>query len=344
MNNRYCVILAGGCGQRLWPLSRRNRPKQFIPFVGQKTLIELAIERAMSLVHDKDHIVIVTNQTYKDMLEQTCGVMRHVIYEPVGRNTAPAILRACLYINEFDSAAVVVVLPADHFIPDVEQFSTVVGQLIEATGANDVIGLLGLVPTFPATGYGYIQRTAQQVHDVYPVYTVDRFHEKPNSQTAQFYIASGDMLWNIGIFVGRPDVFLSEYCAHALPIATGVQLYINGQIAYIDIPSVSIDVAVIEKSKKIIVSFAQFEWYDVGSLDTFVRVMIVHGGVQNDLISIQGEGNVAYTKKKIVACVGVSGICIIETDDAIIVVDQQKTDQVKLMDGLLREKQLSDLI
>lgn len=345
MNKIYCIILAGGCGQRLWPLSRKKKPKQFIPFIGQKTLIDLALERAMCLVSDKKNIIVITNELYRDVLDTICGErIGHVIYEPIGRNTAPAILQACLYVNTLDSEGLVVILPADHFIPDIEQFRITAQQMIDFTRAKDVIGLLGLVPTSPATGYGYMQKSVQQVSDISHIYSVERFHEKPNSKTAEFYVASGDMLWNIGIFIGRTAVFLSEYSLHAPAVYSSVLNYLDGKIAYVEVPNSSIDIIVIEKSKKIVVALTHFEWHDVGNLNTFVNVLLTHGGCQSNIISINAQDNIAYTKKKIVACVEVQNLCIIETDDVLVIVDRQKADQIKHLDVLLYERQLFDLI
>ncbi|MFA6527834.1 MAG: mannose-1-phosphate guanylyltransferase [Candidatus Babeliales bacterium] len=335
----YVVVLAGGCGQRLWPLSSKKRPKQFIPFVGQKTLIELALERALLLVKDTKHIVVVTNNLYRELLLQTCGdVFGHVIYEPVGRNTAPAVLRACLYIDKIDSEAMVIVIPADHFIPDKVQFVSTVNEMVSFTEQHEVIGLLGLLPTFPATGYGYIQRSVQTIDQNNPIYAVEKFHEKPNLQTAEFYLAAGDMLWNIGLFIGRGAVIVAEFRRHAPTVYAGVHDYLVGAREYADVPNISIDIAVMEKSNNVVVSRANFEWYDVGSLETFVSVMTVYGDVSSKLISLQGENNIAYTTKKVVVCVDTNNLCIIETNDEIIIFDRQKTNGIKSLEFMHNKK------
>ena len=344
MGDVYCVILAGGCGQRLWPLSSKKRPKQFIPFIKQKTLIELALERAFPLVRDKEHIIVVTNELYRDILAQTCANMvGHVIYEPIGRNTAPAILQACLYINGLNPDAMIVVLPADHFIPDVEKFCGVMKESIVFTREQCCICLLGVVPTVASTGYGYIQTTGKQRHQKFQIYDVEKFHEKPNKQTAGFYLTLGDMLWNCGIFIGKVAVFLTEYFSHAPMMYASLLDYIEGKTSYTDVPKLSIDVAVIEKSTKVVVALAEFEWYDVGNLETFVYVVEMYGGVQHKIISLDGENNISYTKKKIVMYVGVQNLCLVETNEALIVFDRQKKNGGSAMEGLLQQEFFSDL-
>lgn len=329
MSDIYVVILAGGCGQRLWPLSSRERPKQFIPLVGKQTLIELTLQRAQLIARDKEHIIIVSNRLYQTRLEQICkSACGTIIYEPVGRNTAPAILLSCLDIYKQNPEATVVVLPADHFIPDNKQCVATIKNVFDIVANNDVIGLLGIQPTFPATGYGYIQK-GELYTQADGMYSVAMFHEKPNKEMAYSYYNAGGMLWNSGIFVGKVAAFIAEYAVYAPDIYEKIQNYQQGLFPYDLVPNRSIDVAVIEKSKNIIVALASFEWHDVGSLESFLRIASQYDKTLPKIVSYGGSNNIAYTTEKMVVCSGISNICLIETETAFFIFDRKKEDSLK---------------
>jgi len=331
------VLLAGGSGERLWPLSRKERPKQLIPFLGNKSLLEQTIDRIQSLVSDKKNLIVLTNQQQSPAVTQLVG--KHVgtvMAEPASRNTGPAILYAC-ESKEISNDPILVFLPSDHFIPDTQKFCSSLQKTIDYASKHDVIALLGLMPTFPATGYGYIQ--AKVSHE--NCYPVQKFHEKPTLDIAEQYIRRNDMFWNIGIFIARQSVLLKEFQEHAPELFSGMQSYLTGQKSFEKLPDISIDYAVMEKSSRIVMLPADFEWHDVGNIKTFLDIKAKYGNNEvSRVITHDGQNNSAMTNKKLVACVGVSDVCIIETDDVILVVAKDRVEQVKKVLGKIKEQGL----
>jgi len=332
------IFLAGGSGERLWPLSRKDRPKQLIPFLGNQSLLEQSIDRIASLASDKKNLIVLTNQEQSPAITQLVGDrVGDVMAEPASRNTGPAILYACLksVSRDISDDPVLVFLPSDHFIPDAKKFCTALQKTIGYASNHDVIALLGLMPVFPATGYGYIQAKISQ-DSCYPV---EKFHEKPTLDVAQEYIRRDDMFWNIGIFIARRSVLLKEFQKHAPELFSGMQEYLAEKQVYKNLPNISIDYAIMEKSSNIVMLPADFEWHDVGNIKTFLDIKTKYGKKDevSRVITCEGQNNSAITSKKIVACVGVSDVCIVETDDIILVVAKDRVEQVKQILGKIKE-------
>lgn len=329
MKNVYFVVLAGGSGERLWPLSRREHPKQLIPFLNNKSLLEQTLDRISSLVCNKNNIVVVTNKIYQQTVKNLIGDrVGTIIAEQAARNTAPAILLACEHIKKQDEQALVVVLPADAYIPDVQAFCDLLSDgLAYLNQAQDIV-MFGLKPTCAATGYGYIQSDSGRPVDG-GGYRVLRFHEKPDEIRAQIYAKQSDMWWNIGIFAAAIQTFMQEFSHHAPDVVAGVTRYLCGESSYEEVSSISIDYAVIEKSSRIVVFPALFEWSDVGNLSVFLTLQAQHSPHALPVISFDGVGNLASTKQKLVVCVGVSDLCIVETDDVILITKKNTAENVK---------------
>lgn len=330
MKNTYFVILAGGCGERLWPLSRRQHPKQLIPFLNNKSLLEQTLDRISSLVAKKEHIVVVTNKDYEQAVQKLIGSrVGMIIAEEAARNTAPAILLACEYIKKEDSDAKIVVLPADAYIPDHNAFCATIADgldYLEFEECKDIV-TFGLRPTYAATGYGYIQSNSKESCGA--GYRIARFHEKPDQIHAQIYATQGDMWWNIGIFAACLKTFDREFTEHAPDVVMGISRYLLGQIAYEQVPNISIDYAVMEKSANIVVFPALFDWSDVGNLNVFLSLRAQHAPDNIPVINFDGSGNLASTKQKLVVCVGVSDLCIVETDDVILITKKDMAENIK---------------
>jgi mannose-1-phosphate guanylyltransferase/mannose-6-phosphate isomerase len=330
MNNLYVVILAGGNGERLWPLSRHQQPKQLIPFLNKKSLLEQTIERVSLLVDCKTNIIVVTNKDHYQAVEQLVGKsVGWIIAEEAARNTAPAILLACHHISQQDENALIVVVPSDAYIPERNAFCKAITYGIEHLTSCHDIAMFGLKPTYAATGYGYLQADSLQpiAHD--KGYKIIQFHEKPNKINAQAYIQRNDMFWNIGIFAASVKTFIHEFTLHSPSIATGIEQYFHGKSPYTDLPNISIDYAVIEKSKNVVVFPVSFEWYDVGNLHVFLTLQAKYSPDASSVINFNGTGNLASTKQKLAVCVGVSDLCIIETDDVILVTQKDSAEDIK---------------
>ncbi len=311
------MVLAGGSGQRLWPLSTKKHPKHLIPFLNNKSLLEQTIERA-----NQENIWVLTNSNQLGIIQDSLPKLKeNIVAEPTARNTAPAILWMCNKINEIDPNSVIVILPADHFIPEKEKFNQTINQAVKYANENSKIITIGIVPTEAATGYGYIQ--------VDDAFNVIKFHEKPNIEKAQEYIKNKDMFWNAGIFVAKTEIFIKEFQTHAPALWENMQKFMQGSFQYSELENISIDYAIMEKSSNIALIPSNFEWHDVGNLSVFLNLKKRFEKNSTEIINVESYNNIANTSKKLVICVGVSELCIIETEDVILITKNNSVEQVK---------------
>lgn len=260
------LIMAGGIGERLWPVSLKKRPKQFHNFGSKKTMIEETIER-MEKITEK--IIIITTEDQFPLIQYYLPLFKSedVIFEPARKNTAPAI---ALGSTKFDDEDIMVVVPADHAIRDEETFIRTMAIAIEYAKSEDALVTIGITPTYPNTGYGYVER-GKCLSEHEEVFAVKKFHEKPDYETAQRYLNSGKFLWNSGMFVWKKSVFLSELAQH-LPQLYKAMKKIEEDPAkikeiYETISKISIDYGLMEKSSRVATVPANFYWNDIGSWD-----------------------------------------------------------------------------
>ncbi|HOV10248.1 MAG TPA: mannose-1-phosphate guanylyltransferase [Bacteroidales bacterium] len=278
MSNNYCVIMAGGIGSRFWPMSRTSHPKQFIDILGTgETLIQQTFKRFEKII-PKENIFIVTNDKYADLVSEQIPSLdvRQIISEPARRNTAPCIAYACYKINETDPNANVVIAPSDHIILNEDSFSGIICSALQAASKNNWLLTLGITPSRPDTGYGYIQ---YKDTDGYPEDTrlkkVKTFTEKPVLEMARQFIESGDFLWNSGIFVWSIKSILQAFEIHLPEIKEsfdkGKGIYNTDkewefiQHTYSTGKSISIDYGVMEKADNVYVLCSDFGWSDLGT-------------------------------------------------------------------------------
>jgi len=342
----YIVILAGGSGTRFWPLSRAARPKQLIAITGDRTMLQRTVERVLPL--NPKRILVITNQLQaaetKFQLSGYRGVPIDIVAEPSARNTAPAIGLAAAIIAAHDPAGIMAVLPADHFIKDEEGLRE---TLVRARHAahNGYLVTLGIMPSRPETGYGYIEADLELRGD--GPFPVRRFVEKPPLAQAVRYLEEGNFFWNSGMFLWRCDTILSEI-AHYLPdlgrALAGISftsdvwelsdLTTQIEAMYDSVAGVSIDYAVMEKSSKVQVVPVEMGWSDVGSWsalpevvapDAFGTVCINTAGH----VAIDSSDCLIYADGKVVATVGVRGLVVVSTPDALLVCDRERAQDVK---------------
>ena len=349
--NFYPVILTGGAGSRLWPVSREFYPKPLLPIFGEKTLLQDTAARLDALggirpplfVCNEEHRFLVAEQVRKLGKEPEA-----IMLEPHGRNTAPALTIAALYLVERDADAVMVVMPADHVIPDPAAFTAAVEQAGELAAAGYLV-TFGVVGSKPETGYGYIRRG--EAIEGSGGFRVDRFVEKPNAETAQAYLDAGDYFWNSGIFVLRANRWLEEIgkyrpdilaaCSMAMADSARDSDFVRvDKQAFLSSPADSIDYAVMEKTDKAAVVPISTSWSDVGSWSSIWEVSQQDGQgnvSRGDVLTHNSTNSLFMAGDRCIAAVGLDNIVVIETSDAVLVADKDKCQDVKAIVSQLKE-------
>ncbi len=334
------VILSGGSGTRLWPLSRRHYPKQFLPLVSNHTMIQETLLRLTGIAGLKAPIA-VCNEDHRFMMAEQLREIdispNAIILEPLGRNTAPAVALAALTaISEDD---VLLILPADHVIEDVVAFQYAVNQA-KTLAEQGYLVTFGIVPTEPETGYGYIKLSTENVG---PAYTVASFVEKPNLETAQRYLKSGDYYWNSGMFAFKASSFLSELqkfnpvmlekCQQALKRAQIDMDFVRlDKEIFATCPSDSIDYTVMEKTEKAVVIPMDAAWNDVGSWSALWEVTekdASGNAIIGDVFTVDTQNSFIHAHSKLVTVVGLSDVVVVETDDAVMIAAKDRVQDVK---------------
>jgi len=325
------IILCGGSGTRLWPISRTLMPKQFVKLFDDRSLFQLTVERNKS-VCDQQMIVSNTEQYFLaiDQLEELNSDNNRYVLEPVGRNTAPAIALACMAL---DPEEIVLVTPSDHLIKNVSAYKSVLGRA-RVLADEGFLVTFGIVPAFAETGFGYIESEGEEVK---------AFHEKPDAQTAQGYVHAGNYYWNSGMFCFKAGVFLEELQKHSPEIFETSKLAFDNKkienstfrIQHADmaaIPEDSIDYAVMEKSNRVKVVESDIGWSDVGSFDALYDEMLKdeNGNTVNpNHISIDSRNNLVYGGERKIATVDVEDLIIIDTGDALLISKKGSSQKVK---------------
>lgn len=345
------VILSGGSGTRLWPLSRGQHPKQFLPLVSNNTMLQETVLRLQGLeglqpplgVCNEDHRFMMAEQ-----LRQIGQQAEAIILEPVGRNTAPAVALAALTAKSQHD--VLLVLPADHTIGDIVTFQTAVNQA-RLLAEKDHLVTFGIVPDSPETGYGYIKRG--QALNADHGYHVAAFVEKPDGERAQHYLNSGDYYWNSGMFAFKAGRYLDELKKYRPDILDACQkALLNTQRdmdfmrldveAFKQCPSDSIDYAVMEKTDQAVVLPLDAEWNDVGSWSALWDVTPKDkqgNAISGDVLPIDTEDSYLFSGGRLVTTIGVSDLIVVETDDAVMVADKTRVQDVKAVVDNLKERQ-----
>ncbi len=358
--NVYAVLMAGGVGTRFWPRSRSRTPKQVLNIVGEKTMIQATVERVNGLV-DASNIMVVTNADQKDLIHQQIPSLQdnNFILEPVGRNTAPCIGLAAIHIVHQDPSGVMVVLPADHLVTNVEEFRTVVQKGARFVFENDGLLTLGIEPHYPATGYGYIQR-GEPVQELngHTVYAVKTFAEKPNYETAVRFIESGDFYWNSGMFIWKAATILKEIEEKLPEIYEGL-MEIRAAIGtpqyeqtvndvYERIRGISIDYGVMQSAENVYVIPTDMGWNDVGSWQTVYEISPKdkneNARVSRELIAIDSRGSYVYAPEKLVALVGVNDLVVVDTGDALLICHRDRAQEVRDVVEELKKRGLDEYL
>ena len=336
----HVIIMAGGVGTRLWPVSRRSRPKQFQRLLSERTMLVDTYERILPLA-SSERVWIVTSVEFTDLV---CSQLpdipsQHVLGEPVGRNSAPAVTLAAARIARAEPEATVLATPADSYIGDAAAYRDYVGIAAE-TAAHGFIVTLGVFPGHPDTGYGYIRR-GHRLATVGGAYHVDTFTEKPDLETAERYLADGGYYWNMGHFIFRAGNFMERCAIHLPEVAAAMRRLAESDDAtgelleqtYREIPAISIDYGIAEKEEDMAVVPTAVEWSDVGHWRAVKDIAGRHGS-----LDLQSENHIAVESRncfvmagsgRLVVTVGVEDYVIVDTDDAVLIVHEDKAQEVR---------------
>jgi len=349
------VIMAGGVGSRFWPKSRAKEPKQLLNLFSENSMIQNTVERMNGLVKN-ENIYIVTNKVQKDLIAKqlTQLPLENIIEEPFGKNTAAAIGLASIVIDSKHKDAVTIVLPADHLINDKEEFQRVIKEASNFAYTEKALVTIGINPTRPDTGYGYIQIDENETETLHKVL---RFAEKPNLDTAKRFLESGDFFWNSGMFIWRVDVILSEIADHMLDLFEGLQtisqaigtVYFEDVLTkvYGELKSISIDYGIMENSNNVRLIKGSFDWSDVGSWDAVYHLLEkdTKGNVgKGDVYFANSNGTYINAGNKFTAVIGVKDLLVINTDDATLVCHRDYAQDVKLIVDYLKMNKKDELL
>ena len=335
---RYGIIMAGGSGTRFWPLSRRKMPKQFLNVTGKDAMVNETIDRLFPVI-EKEDIFIVTGKDQAELTDRTVNgrlSKSHILAEPAARDTAACVGYAAMELIRKYGDGIMGIFSSDHYIKDEAGFRAVLERAVEEAEKSDSLVTIGIKPYFPATGYGYIKRKDAESLEV------EEFVEKPDQETAEKYLESGNYLWNSGMFVWKASVILKQF-EKLLPDIYGYLMEIGESMGtekerdtieavYPKIPKISIDYGIMERAENVLVLEGDFGWNDVGSLDA---IEILHETDENgnvicgESVSLDAKNCISFGTDKLIALLGVSNLIVAETKDTVLVCEKSRAQDVK---------------
>jgi mannose-1-phosphate guanylyltransferase len=362
----HAVVLAGGRGTRFWPRSRTRTPKQLLNIVGEDTMLQQTVARLRPLI-SPDRIWTVTNAAQAAAVKKQlpAAARKRVLTEPVGRNTAAAIALAALHVRHAAKGdALMAVLPADHFIAQPEKYRKIVGDALELAREPGRMIVLGIPPTRPDTGFGYVERFGDALSSSgFPAFAVRRFTEKPALDLAKEYVASGNFQWNAGMFFWRVSTFLDNLkvflpktheALESLAETIGKKAYDRRLHAiFPKLENISVDYAILENatrqegSPRVFVIPAEVGWSDIGSWAAVYELLAKQPGdnvLAGHGLALDASGNLLYTPTKFVAAIGVRDLIVVETPDALLIVPRDRAQDVAKIVKSLEERKLNKLL
>lgn len=348
--------MAGGGGTRFWPLSRQKTPKQLLNLSGKDLMVNETIDRLAMTIPGKNMFIVTNASQVESMKKVTRGrvMPNHILSEPSARNTAACIGYAAVEIIKKYGDGIMVIAPSDAYIKDWDKFTDVLSVAINVAENENKLVTIGITPTFPATGYGYIKFIDKELSGAK---FVEEFKEKPDLETAKKYISSGDYVWNSGMFIWKASIIM-EHFKEFLPdiyidlmiiadaMGTNEEYNIIEKI-YPNIRKISIDYGIMEKSNDVLVVSGEFGWNDVGSWDMMnvLHSEDINGNISiGDVLNIDTNNTIVYSDSKLIATVGVDNLIIVQTKDAILVCDRNKAQDVKKVVDSLNELGRNELL
>ena len=358
MLKKTALIMAGGRGERFWPRSRKNLPKQFLSLTDDgRTMIQLTVDRILPIVDITD-IYISTNKDYKELVRAQLPELppENIICEPIGRNTAPCIGLGAAFITSKYEDALMIVLPSDHLCKQTDEFVRILEKACETAEAGENLVTVGIKPDYPETGYGYIKMDkSKQLGDTF---AVERFVEKPDIELARKYLASGEYLWNSGMFIWKTSTILNDM-KRFIPntyeglirirasIGRSVQARVIHNI-FPDFKSESIDYAIMEKADDIYVIPGDFGWDDVGSWLAVERIKYNNADgntISGKVVTYNTHDTIIEaTDKKLIATVGLKDLIIVDTEDATLICSKEHSGDIKKILEKLREDNMDSYL
>jgi len=362
----HVVILAGGRGTRFWPRSRTRTPKQLLNIVGKDTMLEQTVARLRPLI-PPDHIWTVTNaeQTAAVKKQLPAAARKRVLTEPIGRNTAAAIALAAIHVRHAAKGdALMAVLPADHFIAQLDKYRKIVSAALELAREPRRMIVLGIPPTRPDIGFGYVERMGDALGpSEFPVFAVRRFTEKPAIEVAKEYVASGTFQWNAGMFFWRVSTFLDNLkrflpktheALESLAETIGKKTYERRLRAiYPKLENISVDYAILENATRqegapqVYVIPADVGWSDIGSWAAVYELLTKHSGdnvLAGHGLALDAIGNFLYSPTKFIAAIGIRDLIVVETRDALLIVPRDRAQDVAKIVKSIEERKLTKLL
>lgn len=358
---KTAVIMAGGRGERFWPQSRSSMPKQFLSLTSDgKTMIQLTVERLKGLVEPED-IYIATNGMYKEIVKEQLPTVpeKNILFEPAPKNTAPCIAFAAAVIAARHQDAVMIVLPSDHIITNTPLFVETFSAAAQVAQAGENLVTVGVAPTFPETGYGYIKMAAavQQKGVEQKVYEVEKFVEKPDLETAKQYLLDGNYLWNSGMFTWKVSSFyknLEEFLPGVHAMAKNIEKAVDTdsftqtvKTEFEKCEPVSVDYGIMEKAPRVYTVPASFGWDDVGSWLSLERInpQDAQGNVvKGNVLLTNASNNIFVTDEKLIAAVGLQNTIVVNTENAVLVCAKENAQDVKKIVEQLKQNRMDEYL
>lgn len=353
----YEVIMAGGGGTRFWPLSRKERPKQLLNISGRDIMLNETILRMDELV-ERENVFIVTNEKQQALMKDMIvnGVpYKNILTEPVARNTSPCVLYAASVLMKLHGDGVMCVFPADHHVANIPEYQRTLKAAIDAAEKTGKIVTIGITPTYPATGYGYINRTMEEELD--GVYKVRKFVEKPNLGAAKKYLEEGTYLWNSGVFVWKVSTIINAFKKHLPKMYEQMQEIVDAvgtdkekevlERVYPQLESISVDYGILERTADVLVLEGDYGWSDVGSLDamnTFHKEDSDGSILLGDVLAINSKNCIVRGNDKLIALVGMEDTIVVETEDALLVCNKNNAQDVKKVVDELSARHRTELL
>ena len=356
--NIFPVILSGGSGTRLWPVSRKIYPKQLLPLIGNNSLLQDTVERASGIAAGGSRLTVVANNEHRFLIAEQCRALDcevEIILEPIGRNTAPAATLAALSVTQNDPSGILLILPADHWIQDPGPLQRAVEAARSAVQAG-AVAVFGIAPRSAETGYGYI-KAGQELEGQPGVFEVERFVEKPNAETAAQYISRGGYFWNAGIYMVSAKTLLSELGRHAprvVEVCRASWDNRHGDLDFIRLdegafaqsPDISLDYALAEKTDKAIVVPVELQWSDVGSWSALADVLPKDENgntLIGDALAIASRNSFVHSPDHLTAVLGLDDAIVVTTEDAVLVTTRQHAQDVKFIVDVLKKSGRSEV-